>query len=163
MSEYTSTHGTERKRRRTVWIVAGVAAAVFLALCGFGVATISAGGEPPIGTVSGTPTGSAIPSRSPNPPAKVAPAPAPSKTPVTAATIGGDDIVHVGEDVPPGTYRAVEPIGDGTFDFCSWVKSKDAEGGDLIDAGGGAGGRPQVTLKAGQWFRSIGCPDWRKK
>lgn len=26
-----------------------------------------------------------------------------------------------------------------------------------------AGGRPQVTLKRGQWFESRGCPDWRVK
>ena len=157
MSEYTS-HSSDGRRKRRGAIIAGIVAAVFLALCGFGVATISAGGEPP--------TGSAIPSRSIDPPSDGPVAATPRKSPAAApaaAMIKGDDIVHVGEDVPAGTYRAVEPVGDGTFDFCSWLKSKDAEGSDLIDAGGGAGGRPQVTLKAGQWFRSIGCPDWRKK
>jgi hypothetical protein len=74
-------------------------------------------------------------------------------------TIKGDDLVHIGEDVPAGTYRAVEAIsGD-----CYWKKSKDAEGDQIIDNDIPAGGRPQVTLKAGQWFTSQGCPDWAKK
>lgn len=72
------------------------------------------------------------------------------------STIGGDDLVHVGQDVPPGVYRAVEPI-EGS---CYWMKSKDAEGANIIDNDIPAGGRPQVTLKKGQWFTSRGCPDW---
>lgn len=83
-----------------------------------------------------------------------------TSTPAAAKpTIKGDDLVHVGEDVPAGTYRAVEAIsGD-----CYWKKSKDAEGSDIIDNDIPSGGRPQVTLKAGQWFTSDGCPDWVKK
>lgn len=71
--------------------------------------------------------------------------------------ISGDDLVHVGEDVPPGTYRAESAI---TSDMCYWKKSKDAEGTDIISNDIPAGGRPQVTLKKGQWFTSQGCPNW---
>lgn len=76
-----------------------------------------------------------------------------------APSIAGDDLVHVGEDVPAGTYRAVTAV-DGD---CYWKKSKDAEGTDIIANDIPAGGRPQVTLKAGQWFTSHRCPDWAKK
>lgn len=74
-------------------------------------------------------------------------------------TIKGDDLVHVGEDVPAGTYRAVETVGAD----CYWKKSKDAEGDDIIDNDIPGAGRPQVTLKAGQWFVSKHCADWVKK
>ena len=76
-------------------------------------------------------------------------------------TIGGDDLVHVGEDVPAGTYRAVKSVQDG--DLCYWVKSSDAEGEKILDNDIPTGGRPQVTLKSGQWFKSQGCPDWARK
>lgn len=74
-------------------------------------------------------------------------------------TIKGDDLVHVGEDVPAGTYRVATAVGGD----CYWKKSKDAEGDDIIDNDIPAGGRPQVTLKSGQWFTSKDCPDWIKK
>jgi hypothetical protein len=94
--------------------------------------------------------------------------PSPSATPKRSQDpdprIDGDDLVHVGEDIPAGTYRAVERIsGDGPFDICYWSKSSDAEGSKIIDNGLPTGGRPQVTLKRGQWFKSQGCPDWRKQ
>ncbi len=89
---------------------------------------------------------------------------APSKSTAakkTVPTINGDDVVHIGEDVPAGVYRAVHAV-DGD-DMCYWNKSKDAEGSDIIDNDIVSGGRPQVTLKKGQWFTSQGCPDWQKK
>jgi hypothetical protein len=76
-------------------------------------------------------------------------------------TIGGDDLVHVGEDVAPGVYRVVAPV-EGEL-TCYWRKSKDAEGSDIIDNDLPAGGRPQVTLKSGQWFESRNCPMWQSK
>jgi len=76
-------------------------------------------------------------------------------------TIKGDDIVHVGEDAPAGTYRAATAVDPGAN--CYWMKSSDAEGENIIDNDLPSGGRPQVTLKAGQWFTSSGCPTWVKK
>jgi hypothetical protein len=82
----------------------------------------------------------------------------PTATPTNV--INGNDVVRVGEDVPAGTYRAVTPVEPGTP--CYWVKSKNAEAdiSSIIDNGVPTGGRPQVTLKTGQWFTSQGCPDW---
>lgn len=90
---------------------------------------------------------------------------APKAKPVpTKPTIAGDDVVHVGEDIPAGTYRAVERITkDGPFEICYWSKTRDSEGSDIIDNGIPTGGRPQVTLKKGQWFKSQGCPMWAKR
>jgi hypothetical protein len=88
--------------------------------------------------------------------------PAPSgKPPAPPTAIKGDDLVQVGEDVPAGTYRAVAEVGEG--DLCYWLKSADAEGEKIIDNGVPTGGRPQVTLKKGEWFTSQGCPEWRRK
>lgn len=74
-------------------------------------------------------------------------------------TIKGDDLVHVGEDVPAGTYRAADAVGAD----CYWKKSRDAEGDDIIDNDIPGAGRPQVTLKAGQWFVTKHCADWVKR
>lgn len=77
----------------------------------------------------------------------------------TVYLVHGDDIVHVGEDVPAGTYRTNDSVDSGD---CYWEKSSDAEGADIIDNDIVKAGRPQVTLKKGQWFKSQGCPDWYK-
>lgn len=141
-----------KKRGPLVWILGGVA--VVLVLC-VGVTVL--GGLLSDSNETATPAAGA---------AESAPAskPAAKKTTTAAAapakeTIKGDDLVHIGEDAPAGTYRAAEAV-DGN---CYWMKSKDAEGADIIDNGIPAGGRPQVTLKDGQWFTSQGCPDWIKK
>jgi hypothetical protein len=136
-----------KRGNRTVWIVVVLAGLALLCTGGVIAASVT-GGDPP--RAVGTPTGSDIPSRSPNPTSKAAPTSKKSASP--AATIGGDDIVHVGEDVPAGTYRVVEGVGDGPLDYCAWIKSKDAEGADAIDA------VPNGTI-----VRSVGCPDWRLK
>src|SRR5690349_1274628 len=75
-------------------------------------------------------------------------APKPSATPKRSqdATprIDGDDLVHVGEDIPAGTYRAIDRISnDGPFSICYWSKTRDAEGSEIIDNGLPTGGRPQ--------------------
>lgn len=94
---------------------------------------------------------------------------APTKAPkssgpsATAKTykINGDDVVHVGEDIPAGTYRAAGDVAEGGY--CYWQKSSDSEGQQIISNGAPQGGRPEVKLKAGQWFSSQGCPDWIKR
>lgn len=76
-------------------------------------------------------------------------------------TIQGDDVVHVGYDVPAGIYRTNDRVEDGIY--CYWSKSTDSEGRNIISNDLPQGGRPQVTLKKGQWFTSKGCPDWIKQ
>lgn len=124
----------------------GIGAAVFAAALIIGCGgVVGEGGDPPPKPTLPSPTTST----------KV--------TPKKAANpqIGGNDIVQVGKDVPSGTYRTGQPVGEG--EVCVWVKSKDPEGAQFIDGGTPMGGRPAVTLKAGQWFQSTGCPDWKKE
>lgn len=87
-------------------------------------------------------------------------APAPSAS-GPRRSIGGNDVVHVGEDVPAGTYRAATAVTPDSG--CYWLKSRDAEGADIIANGLPAGGRPEVVLTAGQWFTSSSCPEWVKR
>lgn len=123
-----------------------------LCLVGAGAVAIFEGAghnpDPTVGPVA-APSGTDAATASSRPPASARP------------TIGGDDIVHVGEDVPAGVYRAATSVTKSSG--CYWVKSSDAEGADIIDNDLPTGGRPQVTLKAGQWFTSSDCPAWVKR
>lgn len=83
-----------------------------------------------------------------------------------AYDIPANTLVHVGEDIPAGTYRAIFPADAGeklglTGD-CYWKKSSDAEGRDVLANDIVHGGRAQVTLKKGQWFVSKDCGEWRR-
>lgn len=74
-------------------------------------------------------------------------------------TIEADTLVHVGEDVPVGIYRVIDNV-EGN---CYWMKSSDSEGQNILANDIVQGGKPQVTLKKGQWFTSSHCGIWRKK
>jgi len=135
-------------KRKAMWPwVVGALVAVVLGLCSLGVYAL--GSAAPSGSASATaPTTYGV---SPSSQGLV---PHPGVRP----SIKGDDLVHVGEDVAAGTYRAATPVLEGQS--CYWLKSSDAEGSHIIENGLPAGGRPQVTLKKGQWFTSRDCPDW---
>jgi hypothetical protein len=143
--------------------------------CGVALLLAACAGPPvvPPPSVSPTPTATATPNRTPvtkpttvkaKPPRTTPPPPGTGQIPEGTSgrpTILGDDVVHAGEDVPAATYRAVKPVDpDG---YCYWQKSSDAEGQHIISNGNPTGGRPAVTLKAGQWFTSQGCPDWLRQ
>lgn len=106
-----------------------------------------------------------------------APTPTPTKTPTANSGAGqptttaptpavkaprgfsdGDTPAEVGPDIPPGTYRVDAKV---TADqHCYWMKSKDAEGSEILENALPQGGRPQVTLKKGTWFTSQSCGHW---
>lgn len=145
-----------RRKRRAVKVIV-IAAAVVLGML---LALVI------LGTVSGSDNSSGapahIPSPSPFPSTSTSAATNPAvKSKPSSVTIGGNDLVHVGEDVPAGTYRAAEKVDPGGD--CYWKKTTDAEGEDIIANDIPAGGRPQVTLKAGQWFATEDCPIWVRK
>ena len=71
-----------------------------------------------------------------------------------------EGIWTVGVDVDPGTYRLAEAF-DG--DMCYWSIEKTGSNGALIDNDIVTGGRPSVTLKSGQDFRTQGCGPWDKQ
>lgn len=141
MTQFPHTRTYPMKRRK--WLIAALIAAVLFCFLGTIAAYVTTT-QPDVDSVTTAPAPIAKPVG--KQPAKAA-----------ARAIGGDDLVHVGEDVPAGVYRAVTSV-DG--DSCYWLKSKDAEGSNIIDNDLPSGGRPQVTLKNGQWFKSQGCPDW---
>lgn len=132
-------------RRRAMWPwVVGALVVMVLGLCTIGALALGIGASD--GSVS-----ILVPSTHPTPPQG-------SRAVPVRPAIKGDDVVHVGEDVRAGTYRAVTAIPAGST--CYWAKSSDAEGKNILDNGLPTGGRPQVTLKKGEWFTSQGCPDW---
>ena len=84
-------------------------------------------------------------------PEQAAPAPAPAPAGIS------EGVWLVGEDVAPGRYRvttAVSGIG------CYWEITTTS--GSIVKNDFVSGGRPTVTLKAGQQFKTQGCGDWAK-
>lgn len=150
------TYGPAPKRKLSGAAVFGIVIACLLVVCCSGVVIAAAtGGKPKdkattITTVEPTFESSAPVAIAPSTKAK------PGKPVVK---IEADTLVHVGEDVPAGTYRVPESV-DGD---CYWMKSTDSEGGNIIANDIVQGGRPQVSLKAGQWFTSQRCGEWIKK
>lgn len=66
----------------------------------------------------------------------------------------------VGVDIQPGTYRVAEEV----TDSCYWgIYRTGSNGSDIIDNDIVSGGRPSVTLSAGQDFRTTRCGSWNKQ
>ena len=77
------------------------------------------------------------------------------KTSATGTPTFSDGTWLVGEDIPAGRYRTVDTV-DGE---CYWSISND---GDIQDNDFPGGGRPTVTLKKGQEFKSSRCGTWKR-
>jgi len=70
-----------------------------------------------------------------------------------------DGVWTVGTDLPAGRYRATANVSSG----CYWSITKSGTNGETIIANDiPGGGRPSVTLKAGQDFTSQECGTWAK-
>lgn len=66
----------------------------------------------------------------------------------------------VGVDIEPGTYRANADI----VGSCYWgIYRTGSNGSDIVDNDNVSGGRPSVTLSAGQDFKSSRCGTWSKQ
>ncbi|GAA0799781.1 hypothetical protein [Spirilliplanes yamanashiensis] len=139
-------HAAPDPRPRVPRPVLLAAAATGVALIAVGVALLSDGGTSPGG---GGGAGDAAAATPPAPPSTNAAVPA-------DPTVAGPGIWRVGEQIEPGTYRVVaEAARD-----CYWARLH--ADGLLIDNGLG-GGRPTVTLEAGEQFQTSGCPDFKKQ
>lgn len=67
-----------------------------------------------------------------------------------------EGVWEVGTDIKPGRYRTDVAVSD-----CYWAITRGGSNGDDILANDNvSGGRPSVTLKRGQEFKSSGCGDW---
>lgn len=66
----------------------------------------------------------------------------------------------VGVDLEPGTYRASADVASG----CYWgIYRTGSNGSDIVDNDIVSGGRPSVTLSAGQDFKTSRCGTWSKQ
>lgn len=66
----------------------------------------------------------------------------------------------VGADIEPGTYRATSEV----TGSCYWeINRSGSNGADIIDNDIVTGGRPSVTLSAGQDFTTSRCGSWLKQ
>ncbi|WP_142120321.1 hypothetical protein [Arthrobacter sp. SLBN-122] len=66
----------------------------------------------------------------------------------------------VGRDVEPGTYRTTSDVSGS----CYWgIYRTGSNGSDIVDNDIVTGGRPSVTLSAGQDFKSSRCGSWVKQ
>lgn len=66
----------------------------------------------------------------------------------------------VGVDLQPGTYRTNSDVASG----CYWgIYRTGSNGSDIVDNDIVNGGRPSVTLSAGQDFKSSRCGTWSKQ
>lgn len=66
----------------------------------------------------------------------------------------------VGVDIQPGTYRVSADI----TDSCYWgIYRTGSNGSDIIDNDIVSGGRPSVSLSAGQDFKTTRCGSWTKQ
>lgn len=77
-----------------------------------------------------------------------------------AANTVSDGTWTVGTDLAPGTYRTTAAV-DST---CYWgIYASGSNGGDIIENDLPGGGRPVVTLAAGQDFSTQRCGSWEKQ
>lgn len=165
MTYYNAPRIKNRKRTTVLKFIGGLLMGLFIFFVGVatGSATAGPGNTSSPGFVVGQSVAAAVSSAPVSSPATKAPAAKPkatTKPPAPKPTIAADAIVHVGEDVPAGTYRADTDVRG--MD-CYWSKTNDAEGVDIIANALPSGGRPQVTLKKGQWFSSERCGSWTHK
>jgi hypothetical protein len=152
-----NTAPTPRKKRALLGFA--VVAAVFLLGCCSGFFAGSAGETDPQVISSPSPyavttivTASAAPVAAATSAAPTKPAPAP------AATID-DGVWTVGEDFPAGTYKVREAV----TQMCYWgIYKSGTNQSDIVDNDIVTGGKPTVTLKRGQDFKSSGCGTWVK-
>lgn len=85
-------------------------------------------------------------------------APPPSALPDGMITEGVWEVGGLDGPVP-GEYQVTAPVKEEPL--CYWQVSEDDAGRDIISNDNPSGGRPQVTLKKGQWFRTEGCGSWK--
>jgi len=108
-----------------------------------------------------TPVAIASPSPSPSPVIQYVEVPVTVDTTeaTTTSTMITDGAWTIGVDFPAGKYRTTSPVDPN----CYWeIDKSGTNGGTIINNDIPGGGRPTVTLKAGQDFRTRDCGTWTK-
>lgn len=137
-----------RKRSKAGVIVLAIVGLVLA--CSGGIAIGASMGSGP----ADSPSVAAGSAESTNTPAKPA-----RKVEQTTPSID-DGVWTVGVDMPAGRYRTTAAVSS----RCYWQISKTGGDGvsDIISNDLPGGGRPQVTLKVGQDFKTDNCGTWHK-
>jgi hypothetical protein len=137
------------KKNRRIWPViffGGLGVAILVG-CGFLVSVFNSTAPTSIAPTLGVPQ-----------PADTTPEPQQSLPPNTIPegvwNIGAKGQPKAGVYVVAGTIKG---------ELCYWEIARDDAGQDIVSNGNPTGGRPQVTLKKGQWFTTRDCGDWQLK
>jgi hypothetical protein len=159
-----------KKKHTARNVVLATVGAVVLAVCGIGGIGALIGGNDtttgavtsdttrdptPAATTEATTAAPTVTAAKPTTPAVAKPA-----APKVIAISDEDTPGLVGRDFPAGVYRVTTNVAG--MD-CYWMKASDSEGNNIIDNDLPQGGRPQVTLKKGQWFTSERCGTWHRQ
>jgi hypothetical protein len=84
------------------------------------------------------------------------------ETPIPGPGTIPDGTWTIGADIQPGTYRIITAVTEDAN--CFWRISKTGTNGlDIVAGDIVKGGRPSVTLAAGQDFISHNCGTWAKQ
>jgi hypothetical protein len=147
--------GPPASRKKRIWLGAGVmfAVVVIAFCCGLGIG--SSGDSSP--QVITTPTPVKVIEYLPAP-SQAAPSTATAEPTKAAAATIEEGTWTVGEDFPAGTYR----LQTAATSMCYWgIYKSGTNQANIIDNDIVTGGRPTVTLKRGQDFKSD-CGTWVK-
>ncbi|WP_220187443.1 hypothetical protein, partial [Pseudonocardia pini] len=69
-----------------------------------------------------------------------------------------DGVYAVGTDMAPGRYKTA---GGGSIGMCAWTVSTDgSKDFDKVVDGGSSAGQMYATVKAGQYFETVGGCTW---
>ena len=136
---------------RLALFAAGVVVGGFV---GFGIGAGSSSDSTATAAVA-TPTATRTVTVTPKAQATRKPKPLPS--PITVE----DGVWTVGEDIKAGTYKLAEPV---TGHTCYWtIYRSGSNQSHIIQIDAVQGGRPTVTLRAGQDFDSQTCGTWERQ
>lgn len=147
-------------RKSKAPLIIGIITIIALGVCAVGaVASVLSPDPKPTGAIGTSATGLGTPA-----PNDTKPATKPATSTAPAAPVGPKTTIEegdwvVGTDVAPGSYRTTEAVSG----MCYWgIYRAGTNKSDILQNDIVQGGRPSVTLKAGQEFSSTGCGTWAK-
>ena len=153
---YAPTTAKRRGRVAVPLLVGAVSLAIGLAI---GTAANRPTAQPTSATVAAAPTPQQVNTPTTAPKTSAAVKTSPAKAPPPPPPSITDGMWTVGVDFPAGRYRTTANVGSD----CYWeIDRSGTNGHDIVDNDLPSGGRPSVTLKKGQDFKTQDCGKWSK-
>lgn len=144
--------------RKNLLLAVAAVVAIFGALC-CGYAVGNSGDKTPAAPAAATHPATTVTVSATAAAPSTAPATTKASPAAPKAVTVDDGVWTVGVDIPVGRYRTTANVSDG----CYWAITKSGTNGETIIANDlPSGGRPSVTLKAGQDFDTERCGTWAK-